>query len=169
MNRFIEGNLQITIPAKADGRKFDDETVHGLTHCMKAVDFVIELKDRYLFVEVKDPEDPRSQPKEREKFVQKFLAGGLDEDLKYKYRDSFLYEWASQRARKPIYFLVLVAIESLTKADLLTRTDALKRKMPLQGPPSGEWKNQLVEDIAVFNISTWNEKLKEYPVKRLLP
>ena len=88
MNRLIEGNLQITIPAKAEGRKFDDETAHVLTHCMKAVDFIIELKDRYLFVEVKDPEDPRSQPKEREKFVQ---------------------------------------------------------------------------------ISTWNEKLREYPVKRILP
>lgn len=45
------------------GRKFDDEAAHGLSHCMKAVDFIIELPERLLFVEFKDPENPQTPAK----------------------------------------------------------------------------------------------------------
>ncbi|MEW6668701.1 MAG: hypothetical protein AB1512_26110 [Thermodesulfobacteriota bacterium] len=166
MTVFTEGNLQITIPDGVTAKKFDDGPTHGLTHCMKAVDLILELSDRVLFIEVKDPDDPAGRQEEREKFVAKFLAGGIDEDLKYKYRDTFLYEWASDRLKKPIYYLVLVAIETLTEADLLARTDDLKRKLPLQGPPSGQWKKRIVEDLAIFNISSWNKMLKRYPIRR---
>lgn len=168
MTLLTEGNLQITIPSNVVARKFDDSTSHGLTHCMKAVDFILELSDRFLFIEVKDPDDPASKQEKREEFISKFLAGGIDEDLKYKYRDTFLYEWASERVKvnKPIYYLVLVAIDTLTEADLLARTDDLKRKLPVQGPPSGQWKKRIVEDLAVFNISSWNKQLKGYPITR---
>jgi len=161
MTVLTEGNLQISVPASATVRKFDDVSTHGLTNCMKAVDFILELKDRFLFIEIKDPEDPRSKQNEKDKFIQRFLTGAIDEDLKYKYRDSFLYEWASERANKPIYYLVLVAISRLTDADLLARTDDLKRKIPLQGPPSGEWKKPIVSSVAVFNIEAWNKRLSE--------
>lgn len=160
-----EGNLKITIP-DGTARKFDDKS-HGLSHCMKAVDFIIEKDDRFLFIEFKDPEHPSSKKSDKSKFVKEFLAGNIDKNLKYKYRDSFLYEWASGRANKPIYYLVLVAIESLTEADLSARTDDLKRKLPLQGPPSEIWKHQLVAGCAVFNIATWNKKLSSYPVARI--
>jgi hypothetical protein len=169
MTVLTEGNLQITVPASAKARKFDDVSTHGLTNCMKAVDFILELKDRFLFIEIKDPEDPKSRQGEKEEFIQRFLIGGIDEDLKYKYRDSFLYEWASERTNKPICYLVLIAINRLTEADLLARTDDLKRKIPLQGPPSREWKKPIVSSIAVFNIEAWNKRLSEYQITRLAP
>ncbi|MGC8733127.1 MAG: hypothetical protein ACP5RC_12855, partial [Halothiobacillaceae bacterium] len=60
MTVLAEGDLQITLPAGVVGRKFDDEASHGLSHCMKAVDFIIELEDRTYFVEFKDPENPNA-------------------------------------------------------------------------------------------------------------
>lgn len=39
-----EGTLQLVLPRGTQGRKFDDDT-HGLSHCMKAVDFIIETSD----------------------------------------------------------------------------------------------------------------------------
>lgn len=98
MTVLTEGSLQITIPSGIPARKFDDVN-HGLAHCMKAVDFIIELSDRYLFIEFKDPQHPQSNATDRRKFIQKFLSGHIDEDFKYKYRDSFLYEWASGKGR----------------------------------------------------------------------
>ena len=38
------------------------------------------------------------------------------------------------QVNKPIHYLVLIAIDSLTEADLLTRTDELKRILPVEGP-----------------------------------
>ncbi len=167
MTALTEGNLRINLPDGLKSRKFDDNARHGLSHCMKAVDFIVELPDRLLFIEFKDPEHPSSKPKDRDEFVRDFLSGKLDEDLKYKYRDSFLYEWASGKPEKPVYYLVLVAFSDLTEAELLARTDDLIRKLPLEGPPSGLWKRQIVAGCSVFNLETWNKTLPQYPVERI--
>ena len=169
MTMLMEGNLQITFPRGVNARKFDDKSSHGLSHCMKAVDFMVELTDRVLFVEIKDPEHPLARREERKKFVEGFLAGNLDDDLKYKFRDSFLYEWACKKINKPINYLIIVAIDALTDADLLGRTDDLKRKLPVRGPSSGKWKRQMVVDCTVFNIRAWNQFLPDYPVSRIGP
>ncbi len=138
-----------------------------LTVC-KAVDFIVELPDRFLFIEIKDPQHPSAKSRDRQRFVQDFQSGGLDEELKYKYRDSFLYQWACGSVKeKPIYYFVVVALDSLTEADLLTRTEALKRQLPLQGPSSGVWRQRIVEDCAVFNLRTWNSKLPQYQIRRV--
>lgn len=166
MTTMTERNLQIKFPPDAMPRRFDDES-HGLSHCMKAVDFIVELKDRYYFIEFKDPQNPGMSLEERNDYLMNFLTGIIDEDFKYKFRDTFLYEWASERADKPIFYLVLIALDTLTDAELLARTDDLKRKIPLSGPSSGAWKRRFVAGCAVFNIAAWNKRMKNYPISRL--
>lgn len=163
-----EGNLQVTIDGEANAWKFDSDS-HGLSHCMKAVDFIIELQDRYLFLEFKDPQHPMASQKSRDEFTSEFQSGKLDEDLKYKYRDSFLYQWAVGKIDKAVYYLVLVADEALTDADLIVRTDELTRIMPMHGPATGSWIRRIVEGCAVFNIESWNRSLPNFPVTRLDP
>ena len=167
MTTFVEGNLQITFPRGTKARKFDDPKSHGLSHCMKAVDFIIEEVDRISFIELKDPEHPHARKENREAFKNEFLSGKLDEDLKYKYRDTFLYEWASGGFDKPVSYWVVVAIETLTTADLSMRTDSLKRKLPLNGPPSGAWKRPIATNCMVFNIKTWNRHQPRIPLLRI--
>ena len=164
-----ERNLQVAIDGEVDARKFDEESSHGLSHCMKAVDFIIEFPDHYMFVEFKDPRHPDAPQLSGDRFIQEFLSGALDEDLKYKYRDSFLYEWASGRAEKPVRYFVLVADEALTEAELLSRTDALKRALPIRGPNSGLWTKLIVENCLVFNIESWNRLLPQFPLNRIVP
>ena len=86
------------------------------------MDFIVELLDCYLFIEIKDPQDPQTPKPSRNEFLRRIKSGELDEDLKYKYRDSLLYEWASGRTNKPIDYLVLIAMDSLDNALLLNRT-----------------------------------------------
>lgn len=167
MTVLTEGNLRITIPNTMQARKFDDGVRHGLSHCMKAVDFIVELVDRYLFIEMKDPMHPLSKSQDRARFIQGFMSGEIDEDLKYKYRDSFLYEWAAGRVQKPVYYLVLIALDTLTEADLTARTDALKHKLPVQGPIAGQWVRSFVAGCAVFNLAAWNKHFPDYPIARL--
>ena len=166
MTTFTEGNLQIAINGALSVRKFDDAS-HGLSHCMKAVDFVIELVDRILFVEFKDPDAPNIPPQDRAEFVQDLAEGRRDEELKYKYRDSFLYEWAAGRADKPIYYLVLIAQNDLSPADIARRTTALERILPLRLPASVAWMRPIVSGCGVFNIAAWNRYFPNYPVVRL--
>lgn len=179
MTKFREGNIEITFPANAKVRRFDDSQSHGLPHCMKAVDFIVEEQERTLFIEFKDPEIPlkerkdprilRARKRAREEFIKKFTSGGLDKDLKYKYRDSFLYEWASGRMHERIRYCVLIGIDGLTKSDLGRRTDGLKGKLPASVPSRVAWKHRIVHDCLVLNIDAWNSRLPDYPVSRIAP
>ena len=146
-----EGDLQIDFPDAVDGRKFDGPD-HGLSHCMKAVDFIVELPDHYLFVEVKDPQHPRATLQSRNNFVADMRSGRLDKDLKYKYRDSFLYEWAMGRVWKPIEYRVLISLDTLDDAQLLSRKDSLARNLPQWGLNNQPWPRPIVDSCNVFNL-----------------
>ena len=169
MTVLAEDDLQITLPAGVVGRKFDDETGHGLSHCMKAVDFIVELEDRTYFVEFKDPENPNAKPKDSTAFLKKFMSGAIDNDLKTKYRDSWLYEYAEGRAKKPIYYLVLIGASTLSDAELITRTDALKHQIPISGPTDRPWKKPFVAGCAVMNLAAWNKTMAHMPASRVGP
>lgn len=136
---------------------------------MKAVDFIVEESGRTLFIEFKDPETPHATARARKKFIAKFNSGGLDEDLKYKYRDSFLYEWASGRTHEEIHYWILIGIDGLTKFDLGRRTDSIKGKIPVSAPPNVAWERRIVSDCLVLNIDAWNSALPDYPVSRIAP
>ena len=166
MTTLREGNLQITFPQGAKVRRFDDKASHGLSHCMKAVDFIVEEVNRTSFIEIKDPDHPNARQANRNMFINDFLSGALDEDLKYKYRDTFLYQWASGSIGKPIYYWIIIALEKLTEAELSSRTDDLRRKLPLKGP-TGEWKRPIVADCMVFNITTWKRHQSRFPLSRI--
>lgn len=167
MNVLCERDFQMTLPVGVTGRKFDDEAAHGLSYCMKAVDFIVELDDRILFIEFKDPDDPTAVVDRQQRFIEEFRSGVLDNKLKAKYRDSFLYEWGLGGVSKPIHYLVLIASRALSEAELVTRTDALKRQIPVLGPHDRPWKRPLVASCAVMNIKAWNRRLPQYLVTRI--
>ena len=148
-----EGTLQFKFNGAIRARKFDDST-HGLSHCMKAVDFIVEFSECYLFVEIKDPTNPEEYQERRD----------LNRSLKYKFRDSFLYEWASGRADKPIDFYVLIT--EIDEKLLTRRNEDLKRNIPVLGPRSQPWNKQFVRTVAIFNVQSWNRLLPGYPVIR---
>ena len=166
MIALTEGNLQISIAGAVNVRKFDDDG-HGLSHCMKAVDFIVEFPDRYLFIELKDPDAPNIPPRARAEFLQSLEQGQRDEELKQKYRDSFLYEWASGRADKSVYYFVLIAQHDLSPGDMARRADALERILPMRLPGSVVWSRPIVSGCGVFNIDAWNRTFPDYPVRRL--
>lgn len=59
-----EGDLEFNFQDSINAIKFDGSS-HGLSHCMKAVDFIVEYKDYYAFIEIKDPSNPKSHKKIR--------------------------------------------------------------------------------------------------------
>ena len=163
----VERNLQITFGDAVEVRKFDDDDTHRLPHCMKAVDYIVELPERSLFIEIKDPQDPGAPPEAAAEYLGRLQTGEIDEDLKYKFRDSFLYERASGKADKPIDYLVLIGLDTLTGLHLQRRTRALERQLPLLGPDSAVWPNPMVNGCGVFTVETWNRNFPQWPASRL--
>ena len=167
MTTLTEGNLQITIPDAITTRRADDDKTHGLTHCMKSVDFVVERAADYLFIEIKDPQNPNAPAKGTNRYARRFISGEIDDDLRFKYRDTFLYEWADNRADKPIDYLVLIALDTLEPSALLDRQAQLQRMLPVQRSQPCPWPRPIVRSCGVFNIAAWNKIFPQYPIRRL--
>lgn len=172
MSVLTEGQLEFDFPAAIQAMQFDDGT-HGLSHCMKAVDFIVELTDRYLFIEVKDPflalRDPAVAPyaeEARRKFLARLTSDELARELTGKYRDSFLFRWAEERLDKDVYYIVLLEIPSLGPPEYLAFTERLKQLIPANGAPSS-WARPLVQGVAVLNIASWNALGAYGSVKRV--
>ena len=161
---YQERDLEITINNANDARKFDDPN-YPKPGQMKAVDFIVEYQDRFVFIEFKDPQHPDSNLTSYEELSAYYQSENIDQELVYKYRDSFLYEWAAGRAERDVYYLVLIAIEHLTSADLDKKKKDLDRKLPV-GKPS-VWERPVPNGCGVFNLSSWNQQFPELAVRRL--
>ena len=91
-----EGELVLALPDGVEGRQFDSAD-HRLSHCMKAVDWIIKRQDQLLFVEVKDPASGAAQRHtDVGKTLKAYQSGSLIPDLVAKFRDTFLYGWACE-------------------------------------------------------------------------
>ncbi len=165
MTTFIEGNLEVSFRNVVSARKFDEE--YRLSHCMKAVDFIVEFEDRYVFVEFKSPPNSPDMSRHSDEFSAQFMRREIDADLKYKFRDSYLYEWASGRADKPSDYYILIAVDDLEPAILDDRSNELQRQLPTGKPPGTLWTRPIARDCFVFNLETWNRNLPDFPIRRI--
>ena len=75
MTTLKEGDIEITVPPGVIARKFDDPPSHGLTNCMKALDFVGDLPERRLFIESKIRKTPVQPKTRRQALLQGFSKG----------------------------------------------------------------------------------------------
>lgn len=156
-----EIDLEFDFSAALAAIRFDDDSFHG-TSTMKRVDFIAEFSDHYVFLEVKDPDNPSaSRPQE---FVNKLLGGNLIPDLAGKFRDSFLFRLLSGKTEKPIRYLVLLSMASLDPALLLSKQDELLRSLPLVHK---EWAKPCVEGCAILNLEQYKKKYGPHSVRRV--
>ncbi len=154
---FNEGDLIIDFSRAISAKKFDKKE-HGLSHCMKAVDFVVELSDCIYFIELKDPQHPSATKSERDKFIKNLNSDTFLNKLKYKCRDSFLYELSIGNVKgKDVYYYVLIALDTLDASILSNLKDQLGMQIPINGPPNNPWQNKFIQGCMIFNLSAWQE------------
>jgi hypothetical protein len=150
-----EGELEFDFSTAVSACRFDDPPLHGLTHCMKSVDFIVELTDFVAFVEVKDPDNSKAPAENREAFAEKLQSGQLVKALTSKFRDTRLYRWAIGPIPKPVKYVVLLQLSTLQPPALSTVATNLKRGLPtgLQVP---SWNEAIADDAVVLDIAAWN-------------
>lgn len=165
MKKLIESDIYINVPDNLFTQKFDDES-HFLINQMQAVDFIIETTGHWLFVEIKDPDNPDADPANRSEFINKLKSGAIDKSLYTKYRDTWLYRHMNSEPIKPIKYLILIACESLSAAELMIRQDALKRKIPVLKDKGEKWTN-FIDSCVVLNLESWNVAIKQLHVGRI--
>ena len=141
-------------------------TYHGAP--MKAVDILVELDTAYLFIEIKDFDDPKAYNinlttgDEEIKDIRDHFKW-LKNYLKYKYRDSYLYRHAEKKVDKPIHYICLLSFDNALNN---TMQKALKKELPT-GKVSPRWQTNLVESCQVLNIDRWNQNFPKWPAHKI--
>ncbi len=141
-------------------------TYHGAP--MKGVDVVAEFEQAYLFIELKDYDDPTlydiiNASTDDEKKSRQGYFKWLKNYLKYKYRDSYLYRHAEQKVEKPVHYICLLNFDNALNS-LMQKN--LKRELPV-GKASRRWLRVLATSCQVVNVDKWNENFPKWPVRRL--
>ncbi|MNV08844.1 hypothetical protein D3C71_993200 [compost metagenome] len=166
-----ERDLEIDFTDAIDAIVFDQmkankPNYHGIAE-MHRVDFVVELEAAILFVEVKDPGNPRAQAEGLEKFFAELKSGTLGDTFAAKFIDTFLYRWAEERMHKPVHYISLVTFED---SELLPNfSDEIAKKLPPMGKVMPRWKRRLAENCQVFNVELWNQSFPKWPATRIAP
>lgn len=141
-----EGMLQFEFSEDAlSVFKFDEQnaqkpTFHGLSHCMKAVDMIVEYDHYYVFIEIKNPTEQAryDSPQDNNELVLNLVT---------KFRDSFLYRWSEQKLDKPVRYQCLIEMDNALTHHVMKQ---LKIKLPMTNLPV-MWHQQLAEFCGVFS------------------
>jgi len=146
-----------------DEKDSSKSTYHGQP--MKAVDIVAEFNEAYVFVEMKDfnnPEtyDTRSFISEEELEEKRAGFKWLKNYLKYKYRDSYLFRHAEHKVDKPIHYICLLTFDNALNTAM---RKALQKELPV-GLASKRWKQEIIKSCQVVNVAKWNENFPKWPV-----
>jgi hypothetical protein len=150
-----------------DEKDKSKRTYHGQP--MKAVDIVAEFNEAYVFVEIKNYDDPAiyddasfSDEEDQKKIRDGFKW--LKNYLKYKYRDSYLYRHAEHKVDKPIHYICLLNFDNA----LNTRIQKTLRKEIPVGKTSKRWKQALLASCQVLNLEKWNQEFTKWPATRII-
>lgn len=157
----IERDLEFTFENFKSEENFDKNEIREKSN-LKTVDFLVEYDDCYRFIEVKDIDCPN--PKNPEKFIEKFNSGALLDSLARKYRDSKFYFIHTERPIKRFEYLVLISAKCIDEALLLNKQDQLKKKIPIE---HSNWVKTSSDVCAILNAKKWKNCFGENSIKRL--
>lgn len=161
---FIEKRLQFTFPCIA-AEKGDEPQLNGLG----GVDFVVETENKFLFIEVKDLENPGVPTTERVKWRQRLL---YDKDnpflieLGLKFKDTILRRWGRELSfDKPIHYIVLLEFNALDSRQKEKLTADLSGQLPMTiTQKHGFTRNIRIKHREILSIADWQKKYREYTI-----
>ncbi len=166
MRILTEGDLQFDFTTAQNAIKFDND-FHGMSHCMKAVDFVVEHGDKLLFIEIKDINAPNIRRNSQRKFRQSLEDKTLKREIIKKYTDSFLYKWAENTLNAPvtIWYIFLLEANIVQQQKWSSFNNQVRAGLPLLPPTN--WQNSLIDDFQLHSLLSWNKYFPQFPVTRL--
>lgn len=111
--KFKETELIFDFPEGFDAYVADKPIYNGLS----AVEFIVETKDKYLFIEVKYPDNPKARPEAIRQFVSDMSSDKFHVKIVAKLKDSLLKELAKgNRFLKPIEYILFLEYKEFNTA-----------------------------------------------------
>lgn len=162
---FQEGDLEFDFTNAVTAEKFDKITYGG---GMKQIDFIVELADKYYFIEVKNPDNSEATKRAKREFLYKVKNEKLKKDLIKKYKDSIIINWADNKCRnKPIYYITILEASYIDNVLKLSLMDNIKKGLPLQLNKGISLKRNIIEGFFILSVEEWNKRFINFPIRKI--
>ena len=100
-------------------------------HDLSALDFVVEIDDYVLFIEVKNPDNPRAIGASRKGFLADLCERLYPYVISDEYKNELLRAWAQGRVfHKPILCVFLLEFSMLSKTDRARLRERIFNRIP---------------------------------------
>lgn len=122
---------------------------------MDLVDFVVDYKNRYLFVAVLDHDTQTIRKKD-------LKSERLCENLARKYRDSVFFHIFGERESKEVEYAVLFTPKGIDPVLVVVLQDELKRRMPFSHPA---WLRDSAVACTIMDMNQWKKRYGDDSVR----
>lgn len=161
MKTLQEEDLIFDVSSAVTSEKFDDNSIHGTKSTMKRVDFIVEEIERFIFLEVKDPD--KTGATNPGKLKHDLQGGNLIPELAAKYRDTLMFTGLRGGYDKPIHYIVLISMASLDEALILSKIDVLRKAIPIS---HNQWSRDSAASCVILKLDAYKKAFGEGSVWR---
>ena len=100
-------------------------------HDLPAVDFVVELEDNILFIEVKNPDHPNATERSRLEFMEDLHADVYPYLIGDKFKNELLRTWSrGEKFGKPILCTLILEFNAFSKTDMAKLQEKIFNRLP---------------------------------------
>ena len=156
---FSESGFRFDFTNCLSAYKADSITYHDLS----AVDFVVETSDNVIFIEVKNPDHPKSTAHSRKVFLNDLETNVYPYLISDKYKNVMLRTWARGEVfSKPIICVLLLEFGALRGTDREKLHEKIFNRLPLSlnKPEFGNKKHFEKR----FDLLSFNEFCSTFPM-----
>ena len=131
---------------------------------MPRVDFIVEDEKVIYFIEVKDPSNPKTEPRHRKKFLRKIEKGTMIRALFNKYWNTFVFRWAEDCLTKDVAYLCVMSLDDSMTVQL---TEELQKRLKNLKDKSTRWEKHPLINCQVLSLEAWNSFSPDWKVERI--
>lgn len=163
-----EGRFRFDFSDAIHKYKADDPSLNGLG----GVDFVVELQDKFIFVELKDIESSKVPLGNKKEWIEQlrinqgklFLL-----DMGVKFKDTLIRRWAKEESfNKPIWYIIIIQLKELDAAQRIKLGENLTGKLPTCIKPKHGFNKEIkIKQRMVISIEGWKEMFPQFQVDEI--
>lgn len=169
MSSLQEGDIVIDVSRAQQAWHFDSGDHQKICDKLqlKRIDMVIELQSHIVFLEVKDPEDPRAVEHGQDaKFHDRLTNGQIIKECCSKFRDTFYFQRARSALSKPIICVLLLVSERLGTPEVEKMTKSLSKQLPAASRKPDMWDAPPFDKCFVLDRYSWEKHFQGFSVSR---
>jgi hypothetical protein len=130
----------------------------SMYHDLPSVDFVVETNENYLFIEVKNPDNPKATADSRKEFLNDLKNAFYPYKARVKYTDTILRRWAvGETFDKPIVCIYILGFSDFSKTDRGKLCEKIRNLIPYSLNKEEFCGREVFSSETVFKVMSFEE------------